>query len=128
MLAWWLGEGDEGWSRTLLEPFAAAAAAPDVPFIVTPVEATTIGSWVEPWREQGLVFSRGVRSTYRATAIDDFLSARPGGRRHGRRSRSELGAAPDRHRGGPIVGFDDAMRLLAEAGVAIAPYVVLGEG
>jgi hypothetical protein len=28
---------------------------------------------------------------------------------------------------GPIVGFDDAMRLLRDAGVVVAPYVVLGD-
>ena len=40
---------------SLLKPFAAAAAAHrNVPF-VSPIEATTIGSRVEPWRERGLL-------------------------------------------------------------------------
>jgi acyl-CoA synthetase (NDP forming) len=128
-LAWWLGEGDEGWSRTLLEPFATAAADAEVPFVVSPVEATAIGSWIEPWRERGLVFTRGVQSLYRAArAMDDFVSRVP--------RPIEFGATPERgsppslvaSAAGPIVAFDDAMRLLSEAGVPVAPFVTLNEG
>jgi acyl-CoA synthetase (NDP forming) len=129
-LGWWLGEGDEGWSRTLLEPFAAAAQAADVPFVVSPVEATSVGSWVDGWRERGLVTARGVRSLYRAVrAMDDFASARP------RRVADDV--EPDREvappalvasEAGSIVGFADAMRLLADAGLRVAPYAVLREG
>ena len=132
VLAWWLGEGDEDWSRTLLEPFAAAAAAHrDVPFVVSPIEATTIGSWVEPWRERGLLFARGVRSLYRATrAMDEFASARPRGV-----DATDVGPDPSvsappliTTAAGGIAGFDDSMRLLGDAGVPVAPYVVVGEG
>lgn len=129
VLAWWLGEGDEGWSRTLLEPFAAAAAAQrDVPFVVSPVEATAIGSWVEPWRERGVVFARGVQSLYRAMrAMDEFASARAR-RIDGTDIRPDEGASPPTliaTTAGSIAGFDDAMRLLVDAGVPVAPYVVL---
>jgi acyl-CoA synthetase (NDP forming) len=129
VLGWWLGEGDEGWSRTLLEPFAAAAEASEVPFVVSPVEATSIGSWVDAWRHRGIVSGRGVRSVYRAVrAMDEFVSARP------RRAATdvELDELPPpplvATDAGRIVGFDDAMRLLADAGVPVAPYVVLAEG
>ena len=129
VLAWWLGEGDEGWSRTLLEPFATAAAHAGVPFVVSPVEATAIGSWVEPWRQRGLVFTRGVQSLYRAArAMDEFVSRVP--------RTIEFGATPERasppslvaSAAGPIVAFDEAMRLLSDAGVPVAPYVMLAEG
>jgi acyl-CoA synthetase (NDP forming) len=129
VLAWWLGEGDEGWSRTLIEPFANAAAKADVPFVVSPVEATAIGSWVEPWRERGLVFTRGVQSLYRAArAMDVFVSSVP--RAVALDSAPDAGSPPPlvASDAGRIVGFDDAMRLLSEAGVPVAPYVVLGEG
>jgi len=126
VLAWWLGEGDEAWSTTLLEPFAVAAAAASVPFIVSPVESTAIGPWVAPWRSRGLVFTRGIRSTYRAVrALDSWgsFAARP------------LPAVAVQPGGPPplidtdagrIVGFDDAMHLLLEVGIAVAPYVVVG--
>ena len=45
VLCWWAGEGDEAWSRTLLEPLANAASSVSVPLIVTPVEGTAIGAW-----------------------------------------------------------------------------------
>lgn len=126
VLAWWLGDGDEAWSRTLLEPFATAAERAEVPFVVTPIEATAIGSWVSSWRSRGLVFARGIQSTYRAArATVDFLSTRP--RQPGRPP------VPDDERppaliateAGPIVGFDDAMRMLADVGIPVAPYVVI---
>jgi len=129
MLAWWLGEGDEGWSRTLLEPFATASERARVPFIVTPVEATAIGPWVKPWRERGLVFTRGLKSGYRAVrATDVFLSREP--RRPGQAVTPEPGRPPPLipSPAGPIVSFEDAMRLLDAVGVAVAPYVVLNEG
>ncbi len=66
VLGWWAGDQDEGWSRTLLGPFADVAARCDVPFIVTPVEATGLGEWVAEWRGRGLVFARGAQSLYRA--------------------------------------------------------------
>ena len=78
VLAWWLGEGDEAWSTTLLGPFAAAAREHSIPFVVSPVEATSLGPWVDAWRERGLVFTRGLRSLYRATAaMETTTSYRP---------------------------------------------------
>jgi len=128
VLAWWLGEGDEDWSRTLLEPFSTAAARADVPFVVSPVEATAIGSWVEPWRRRGLVFTRGIQSAYRAArAADAFVSRSP--RQPGAPVVPEPTPPPAlvASAAGPIVGFDDAMRILRDAGLAVAPYVVLGD-
>jgi acyl-CoA synthetase (NDP forming) len=127
VLAWWLGEGDEAWSTTLLGSFAAAAMEHSIPFVVSPVEATSLGPWVDAWRDRGLVFTRGLRSLYRATAaMETTTSYRPA------TSRPDIVPA-----GGPpplistaagfIVRFDDAMRLLSEAGLPVAPYCVLGE-
>jgi acyl-CoA synthetase (NDP forming) len=128
VLAWWLGEDDEAWSRTMLEPFAAAAAEHRTPFVVSPVEATSLGPWVDAWRERGLVFTRGLQSMYRATAAMGTAASRAP-------ARPETGVTPS---GSPpplvetpvgsIVGFADAMRLLSEAGVPVAPHSVLDEG
>jgi acetate---CoA ligase (ADP-forming) len=127
VLAWWAGAGDEGWSKTLLEPFANVAARCDIPFVVTPLEATTLGPWVDDWRARKLLFSRGVPSLYRAVdALDRFVSAPV--------RAAVAGVAPDAtvspptlidSVAGKIVGFADAMALLTEAGVPVAPYVVL---
>ena len=127
VLAWWLGEDDEAWSRTMLEPFAAAAAEHRTPFIVSPVEATSLGPWVDAWRERGLVFTRGLQSMYRAAAAVEarasHTTARP------RADVVPSGSAPAliQTPAGPIVGFADAMQLLSEAGLAVAPYAVLDE-
>jgi acetate---CoA ligase (ADP-forming) len=126
VLAWWLGQGDEGWSRTLLEPFATAAQQSATPFVVSPIEATSIGSWVEPWRDRGLLFARGIQSTYRAAgATVEFLAREP--RQPGGAPTFEPAHPPAlvASAAGPIVGFDDAMRLLVDVGIPVAPYVVL---
>jgi acetate---CoA ligase (ADP-forming) len=125
-LAWWTGDGDEGWSKTLLEPFAAAAARSDVPFVVTPIEGTGIGEWVEGWRDRGLIFARGVPSLYRAAAAMDAFVGEP--------ARGVLPTVSPQPTpppalletdAGRIVGFADAMAALTEAGITVAPYVVL---
>lgn len=127
-LAWWTGTGDEGWSTTLLTPFATAAANhPDVPFVVTPIESTATGAWVAGWQARGLNFVRGVESLYRAVdAYNRFV---------GESARGVLPEVPAAtatappallaSEAGDIVGFADAMRLLTDAGIAVAPWVVL---
>ena len=128
VLAWWLGEGDEAWSATLLDPFAAAAQEASIPFVVSPVEATSLGPWVDAWRERGLVFTRGLRSLYRATAA--LETANESGAAPGTKPDIGLGGSPPpllSTSAGQIVRFDDAMRLLSQAGLPVAPYVVLGE-
>ncbi|HEY3810210.1 MAG TPA: acetate--CoA ligase family protein, partial [Acidimicrobiales bacterium] len=129
VLCWWAGEGDEGWAQTLLDPFADAATKAAIPLVVSPVEATAVGSWTERYRDRGLVFCRGLRSTLRAIQAMDQVAAAPP------RSSAEpspvAAIAPPAlidSPAGPIVGFADAMALLAGAGIPVAPFVVLAEG
>jgi acetate---CoA ligase (ADP-forming) len=138
-LGWWTGEADEGWSKTLLQPFANVSARMTSPFVVTPVESTAVGPWVNEWRERDLHFARGIQSLYRAVAgLNAFLDGplRP--------HHTELVGAPSAStpptqaasivptvpsfvdsEAGPIVGFADAMALLSEAGIDVAPFVVI---
>ena len=128
-LGWWTGDADEGWSTTLLGPFSNAAARAEIPFLVSPIEATSVGGWVAEWRERGLTFARGVESVYRAVdAMNRFVGAEP---------RAELstvdvatGAAPNLIAGevGPMMSFADAMGLLTSVGIPVAPWIVLTGG
>jgi acyl-CoA synthetase (NDP forming) len=130
VLGWWAGADDEGWSNTLLAPFANAAARSDTICLVSPLEATGIGAWVADWRRRGLSFARGIESVYRAVdAVNGFV-------RDSRRVRSDAHAgAPEpgaagapaliATTAGPMVGFSDAMELLTSVGIAVAPWVVL---
>jgi acyl-CoA synthetase (NDP forming) len=129
VLGWWTGAQDEGWSRTLLGPFANVAARSDIPFIVSPVEATGVGAWVAEWRPRGLSFARGVESIYRAVdALDRFTSpvrGAPAAFAPADRTAPEGLVASDV---GPMVRFADAMRLLNEAGITVAPWLVVEGG
>ena len=129
VLGWWTGAQDEGWSRTLLGPFANAAARSDIPFIVSPVEATGVGAWVSEWRQRGLSFARGVESVYRAVdALDRFTGPVRG-------APADVTPSPAAAPGGlvasdvgPMVRFADAMRLLTDAGITVAPWLVVEGG
>ncbi|MGE0794242.1 MAG: acetate--CoA ligase family protein [Acidimicrobiia bacterium] len=129
ILCWWAAEGDEGWAKTLLDPFADVAEKASVPLIVSPVEATSIGGWTQQFRERGVAFSRGLRSTYRAVRALDAVATAPA-------PVERPAAVPDdalpppllASEAGAIASFADSMRLLERAGVPVAPYVVLADG
>jgi acyl-CoA synthetase (NDP forming) len=129
ILCWWASEGDEGWAKTLLDPFADVAEKVGIPLIVSPVEATSIGGWTQQFRERGVSFSRGLRSTYRAIKALDAVASAPA-------PAARPAVAPDdapppallESAAGRIATFADSMRLLEAAGVPVAPYVVLAEG
>jgi acetate---CoA ligase (ADP-forming) len=129
VLGWWTGEADEGWSTTLLAPFANAARRAEIPFIVTPVESTGTGGWVADWRPRGLLFCRGVESVYRGVdAMNRFVGAPPVA--EPRPLVAGTGARPRLIDGdaGPMVCFADSMGLLASVGIPVAPWVVLADG
>jgi acetate---CoA ligase (ADP-forming) len=126
VLGWWTGEADEGWSRTLLTPFANAARRTNVPFVVCPVEATGVGEWVAPWRSDGLLFARGVESVYRAVdSLNRFVQFAP--RAAVAMKAAVTAAVPELmpSAAGPMVGFADAMGLLTSVGITVAPWLVL---
>ncbi len=128
VLCWWAAEGDEAWSRLLLEPFAEVAARASVPLIVSPVEATALGDWTGAFRDRNVVFCRGLRSTYRALGALDRVARAPS-TAVGSSAAPEPSTAPALvdTPAGRIVPFGDAMAMLEAAGVPVAPYVVLGD-
>ena len=128
VLAWWAGADDEAWSRTMLQPFAEVAARTDVPFLVSPMEATAIGDWVADWRRRGLLFARGLRSVYRAVdALGRFAEAEVRDVPPAVARRSSPPSLID-SAAGPMVRFADAMDLLAAADIQVAPWAVLPDG
>ena len=132
VLGWWTGEADEGWSKTLLGPFASAARRADIPFVVCPVESTGVGGWVSTWREEGLLFARGVESVYRAVdTVNRFVDATPRTATAsvpvepiGRQAAPHLIASE----AGPMLSFESSMDLLTSVGLTVAPWVVLTGG
>jgi acetate---CoA ligase (ADP-forming) len=130
VLCWWAAEGDEGWSTTLLEPFAAVAETVDVPFIVSPVESTAVGAWTSAFRDKGVTFCRGLTSTYRAlSALDQLARAQsPIERTTGRPFDAGAPAGTIPTAAGPMLSFEASMELLTECGFTVAPYVVLAPG
>ena len=126
VLGWWTGTQDADWSATLLGPFANAAARCVAPFVVCPIEATGVGEWVAEWRRQGLSFARGVESLYRAVdAVNRFAAPVRGAPAEVSPAASAPPEVLVASAAGPMVRFADAMGLLTEAGIAVAPWLVL---
>jgi acyl-CoA synthetase (NDP forming) len=123
VLCWWAAEGDEGWSRVLLEPLRKAAAQATVPIVVSPVEATAVGSWTAEFAD--LAFCRGLTSTYRALRAIDGVAAAPPARTAA--VPPVVAGAPRPHLVGSMLPFAAAMELLSDAGLAVAPYTILDE-
>ncbi|HVU71425.1 MAG TPA: acetate--CoA ligase family protein [Mycobacteriales bacterium] len=121
-LCWWLGEDDEAWGSLLLTPYAAAATA--VPRVVTPVEATGVGSWASRLREDGVCVARGVASLYRAMSA---MTAHTTHTTPSAAATRELPPLDDRvpQLVGGMLGFADAMRLLEECGIAHAAFHIV---
>ncbi len=133
VLCWWAAEGDEDWSRTLLEPFADVAARTDKPMIVSPVEATSIGDWTRDYRSRHVMFCRGVDSTFRALRTLDRAAHGPAASRPPAAGPEPAGAVPVPENlvatpAGVLVTFAAAMQLLEVAGFAVAPYEVVDAG
>ena len=128
VLCWWAAEGDEAWSRTLLEPFAEVAARASVPLIVSPVEATALGDWTRTFQDRNVVFCRGLRSTYRALDALDRV-ARAAAPALVETSGPEPSVPPELvdTPAGRIVPFAQSMAILEAAGIPVAPFVVLTE-
>jgi acetate---CoA ligase (ADP-forming) len=130
VLCWWAGEGDEAWSRLLLEPFAEVAERASVPLIVSPVESTALGDWTRAFQNRNVVFCRGLRSTYRALGALDRVARAPSiavwESAVPEPSAPPAPAALVDTPAGRIVSFGDAMTMLESVGVPVAPYVVLG--
>jgi acyl-CoA synthetase (NDP forming) len=126
VLGWWTGAQDEGWSTTLLGPFANAAARSSVPFIVSPVEATGVGGWVSDWRQRGLTFARGIESVYRAVdAMERFDTPARGAVASVAPSAAVAPSRLIESEVGQMVTFADAMHLLTSAGITVAPWLVV---
>ncbi|MCU1344053.1 MAG: hypothetical protein JWL70_319, partial [Acidimicrobiia bacterium] len=129
VLCWWAADGDEGWSKTLLAPFADVARKSNTPMIVSPVEATALGEWTKGFRADGISFCRGLQSTFRALQAMDHVVRTPAGAALGGAEVTptqppELIISP----AGSIVSFAASMELLQKVGITVAPYVVLPAG
>lgn len=124
-LCWWVGPGDAAWGRVLLEPFTDVAATSQTPCVVTSLEDASVGDWTADWQERGLTVTAGVRSLYRAMdAMTSFTTYVDPGRPDPTASAAVdnpiASTAP-----GALVPFEQAMNLLAEAGIPTAKYVIV---
>ncbi|WP_457255093.1 acetate--CoA ligase family protein [Pedococcus sp. P5_B7] len=118
-------------SRPFAEAAIATAAARDIPVILSSVEDADPGSWVLGLLGTDVALGRGLRQTLRGlSSMRDFANARSHLLNQGSHASDVTIAAPDEadvivSQATRMLTFDATMRLLAEAGVPVAPYVVL---
>ena len=129
VLVWWTAEEDAGWGSVLLGPLAKAAKNSSIPVIVSAVEDTAPGSWTVAMREDNLSFCRGLRSTFRAIDALNIAASPPSSITPltlPSSTRPSSGLIHTDH--GSFASFGLAMTLLEEAGIPVAPYVILADG
>jgi acyl-CoA synthetase (NDP forming) len=125
VVTWWIGDDDEQRAKILLDPIRRVAG--DKPIVMSTLESSRVGRWTDHVDIPRFGFGRSVAGTARG------LGAL---RQHAR----PLGALmaigrPSIPRpadvlitdAGPIVGFEATMRLLEDAGVAVARWWVWDE-
>jgi acetate---CoA ligase (ADP-forming) len=127
VVCWWLGEEDEDRARLLLDPLRNVASRTDVPLVLTTVESSRLGRWTTAAGDKLVSFGRGLRGTVRGLAamtdhVEGAAQPRFPATATGRPALARTASVPSAV--GPIVGFRDAMTLLADHGVAVAPWTV----
>jgi acetate---CoA ligase (ADP-forming) len=125
VVCWWLSEEDEERAELLLEPLRNVARRCDLPLVMASVEASRVGSWTVN-SGQGIVsFCRGLRGAARSFSGMAEHVERPPWHPRLQSPRPSL-ARPTAVMSevGPMVTFADAMRLLSEVGISVAPWRV----
>jgi len=130
-----LADEDEDLGIKIVREFATAAAEVAKPAVVANCSGVP-GEWAKEYTSDVLALGRGLRPTLRglqtlgafagyraALAADGALAAGPGAPALPRPT-----ATPVREPEGDMLPFADTMALLAEHGIPVAPYVIVGAG
>jgi acetate---CoA ligase (ADP-forming) len=130
-----LADEDEDLGIRVVREYATAAAGVAKPAVVANCSGVP-GAWVKEYTRDALALGRGLRPTLRglqtlgafagyraALAADGAQGTGPGVSALPRPA-----AAPVREPEGDMLPFADTMRLLAEHGIPVAPYVIVPAG
>jgi acetate---CoA ligase (ADP-forming) len=131
VVTWWLGEDDEQRASLLLDPLSRVGERAPAPLIMTTLESSRIGQWTSDAsaRRGGIAFGRGLRGTVRGLlAMDEYV----GFSAQAPATVEDVSPLPKPNivvpsEAGSMVGFDASMRLLAEHGIAVAPWVIVDD-
>jgi acyl-CoA synthetase (NDP forming) len=130
LVVWGVSDHDEAFGQTVIDGLLRHAARTDRLHILSAVEASRPGDWTGRLSAAGIAVGHGLRGTLRGLAAmraAQRASVRQGGRRHLRvEPLPPPEAQPIDVTEGAMLPFADAMRLLREAGVPIAPFRVIG--
>src|SRR5690606_35028753 len=114
----------------VLDPLRTVATRTDVPLVLTTVENSRLGRWTGTNADALVSFGRGLRGSVRGlAAVTEHLAGAPP--RTGPPPPPVPAplprATPVASEVGPIVGFDEAMAMLSEHGIAVAPWLVVDD-
>jgi acyl-CoA synthetase (NDP forming) len=127
LLQWFLNDGGLEMGEAFLPVFERLAGQSSKTFVIGSLEDGSLGPWAGSLPAKGIGATRGLPASLRALqTMGDFVAGR--GRR--REAVPQVQAAPPPSAvvstdAGPILPFAAAMTLLADAGIAIAPYHIL---
>ena len=118
-------EWDEGAATRLVEPFAAMSDLTDKPYFVSPL-AGVAGAWLDRYRTAGLGVGNGLRGSLRAAqSMGRYVRSNPASFVDSPETVTKIARpsaglidVPE----GKMLPFADTMRLLADAGLPMAPF------
>ncbi len=129
LLQWFLADAGLEMGAAFLQPFEELARKSVKTFVVGSLEDGPLGAWASSLPAKGIAATRGLAGTLRALqTMGNFVA---------RRSRAPAADTPSpsvavprpqsvvTSDAGPIVEFSQAMTLLGQAGIAVAPFHVV---
>lgn len=126
---WTLGVESETFAQAFTAPFTERAGLSDKPIILSAVAAARISPWAAALRESGVAVGHGLRGTMRAlSALAEFAAFSHRTDVVGAVAEIPCPDALVSVDDGVLVKFGTAMRLLADAGVPVAPFHVIAPG
>jgi acyl-CoA synthetase (NDP forming) len=125
LFVWLLDEGSGEWAPMVVDPLLEAAGASDKAVVLASVEDGELADWARALTAGEVALGRGLRGALRGLdAVGQFARARDATPWRPANAVAALPAPPALVAGerGPAPAFGSVMRLLADAGIPVAPF------
>ena len=121
-------DGADGALNAFAGPTTDVAPDTEKLLVVGSIEGGPIGTALQPYLDQGIAVTRGLRATVRALrSMSDFVNFVPGDRHHHpvHHSIPEPWPVIEHARAGRMLDFAATMELLTTFGVPVSPYLIV---
>jgi acyl-CoA synthetase (NDP forming) len=128
LMVWMLDADNYSFSESVVEPYVELASEIEKPMVIAAVDDSGLDGWARELPSRGIAVARGLRGAIRGfAAMAEFARMQERGRAIApdRRAWAPRDVAAVDSTAGPMLPFDEAMRLVRDLGVPVAPYAVI---